>query len=529
MSESTTRNGTGGVHWEFSPDQQAARDALASGDHPIVNFRGGYGTGKSILGSSHVIETANEIPGGRSLVLGQDVRKAKSTTFHVLFERLPGADTSPNNNGDPENSPIVESYHSTDMRLTLTNGHAIQLGGGRNPAATAGAEYNTIWCDEVAHYSCDLDDLIEMLTTRQRTDEGPNTMVWTTTGNGFNQYWRVIKQRETAGGDPIKTNIADIVADTRDNPYLPNKEVIVQQYEGTAREEQALAGGFAASDNLVYRDFGEATHVVEDEAIDTRGLLRRLLIPSDAAVSRRRKSSVYGYAYSQTGGCVALEIIETTDGQYVVIDEFVDDDGTTHISDVCDWINEHRNGPVYTTPPTSDFDIKRLIKDTGNIVHATGEDTTRATPLVRREFELYPSQNGIGGNEDGTPRLTVSDACPATKRALLSHTSDDSTSKRKRTTHTLMCEALRAAAHRTHIEWDGSDDDDDDDSGALEWAEERYEHYAQIARTIGAVLVGLFCLSVGVWAMIYPSVGEIVALIYFAAVLLLMYRVDRMM
>lgn len=439
-----------GVHWEFSEDQQEALDRLEAAGHDIVDFRGGYGAGKSTVGSSATIKIANGVPNGRSLVLAQNKENGKTTTFNVLFERLPGEDTAPLAGGDPENSPLIAEYSKTDQVLTFTNGHSVQLGSARNWNTTAGAEYNFIWCDEVAHYSCNLDRLLEMLISRQRTEKGPNSMIWTTTADGYNQYWRIVKKREMPDGESYNTSIASVVADTRDNPLLPNKEKIVNQYEGTSREKEALEGGFAASEGRVYSRFVESSHVVGAGMIDGRWWLRRWLSLTSKPTAYRRKSSVYGYAYSATGGCVCIEIRETTSGQRVVMDEFVDEGDTSHVTDAADWIADRPYGDVYCAPKTSDFDIKTIDDTTYGETWATGEDTVRATPLVRRELELDPGNSGIGGHEDeGTPRLLLTDECDHTSRALLSHQSDDATGKNNRSTHTLCCEALKAAVHQT--------------------------------------------------------------------------------
>lgn len=447
---------TSGIHWEFYEAQKKALDALETQEYDIVDFRGGYGSGKSILGSSYIIKIANEVPGGRSLVLAQNKENGKTTTYNVLFDRLPGENTAPLSGGDPTNSPLIAEYSKSDQVVTFANGHSVQLGSARNWNTTAGAEYNNIWCDEVAHYSCNLDRLLEMLVSRQRTEQGPNTMLWTTTGDGFNQYWRIVKRGEMPDGEAYNTAIESIVADTRNNPFLPNKEKLVNQYEGTSREKEALMGGFSASEGRVYGRFLESTHVVGGDRIDRRGLIRRLvsrlLGHEQKPTAYRGGSSRYGYAFSGEGGCVCIELRKTTGGQLVVMDEFVDDNDTAHVSDVAEWIAERPRGHVYAAPQTSEYDIDIIEEVTGGDVHATGEDTARATPLIRREFEVDPSNAGVGGHEtEGTPQLIVTDECGHMSRALLSHSDDDATGKSTRSSHTLCCDALKAAVHKTPI------------------------------------------------------------------------------
>jgi len=175
------------LDWQWWSSQKETLDALHSGDYDLVTFRGGYGSGKTVLGARWILRTALQIPDGHSLVLAPDRQKGGPATYKGFFEQLPGEKTVPNEaDGDPENSPIVAGYHGTKHRLTLENSHIIQLGGADRWNRFAGSEFNAIWCDEVGHYeNTDLYDLHEMLITRQRTPEGPNVTLWTSTGNGY--------------------------------------------------------------------------------------------------------------------------------------------------------------------------------------------------------------------------------------------------------------------------------------------------------------------------------------------------------
>jgi len=276
----------GGQYWSA---QLETFDALESGTYDVVIFRAGYGGGKTLLGSDFVIGEAMQIPGGHSLVLAPDKTKGGPATYKGFFERLPGEKTVPNDaDGDPENSPIVAGYHGTKHRVTLINGHIIQLGGADIWSRFAGTEFNVIWCDEVAHYgTTDLYDLHEMLVTRQRTEQGPNVTLWTSTGNGFNQFYDITErqiQPDGKGGEeplPWAERMKVIVGDTRDNPFHNELDKMRAQFEGTEREKQALEGGFSAPKGLVYSSFTRRDHVVDEANVSE-------LIPNDA-------TPIYGY------------------------------------------------------------------------------------------------------------------------------------------------------------------------------------------------------------------------------------------
>lgn len=299
------------IDWQWWSAQTDAREALASGEYDIVDFRGGYGSGKSVLGSRWITETALEVPNSDNLIMAVNATEGKPTTYRVFFEELPGEDTDPFKGGDPENSPLVADYHGTDRRITLHNGAVLRLGGADKWNRFAGSEFNAIWCDEVAHYQCDLFDLNRMLVSRQRTDDGPNQTLWTTTGNGFNQYYDFAEKRLKPDGEPLETEIRTITADMRNNPFLPEDylEKMQRQFGGSAREEQGLSGGFAAEEGLVYDTFSRNTHVIKDGDPEPE----------------LTETHLYGYDYGYANPRVLLCVTKTPADQYYVHDMYYEE------------------------------------------------------------------------------------------------------------------------------------------------------------------------------------------------------------
>lgn len=259
------------LDWEFWDAQLDVIDAIYSGDYDVVCFRGGYGSGKTVLGARLVIEVALSITESHCLVMGQDFKKAGVTTYNVFFEQLPGENTVPDEGGDPENSPIIADYNRNDKRLTVINGSVIRLGSADKWNRYAGAEFNIVWKDEPAHYdNTDIYKLNEMIVSRQRTEEGPNVSLWTSTGNGFNDFYDFTERQVTNDGDPLPTRIKNVVADSRNNPFLPEKEKLTRQFADTVREDEALAGGFAAAEGLVYSTFSREHHIVPEATVSER-------------------------------------------------------------------------------------------------------------------------------------------------------------------------------------------------------------------------------------------------------------------
>ena len=142
-----------------------------------------------------------------------------------------------------------------------------------------------------------------------------------------------------------------MTASVLDNPYLTDgdKERFKRKYEGTAKEEQALHGGFAAATGLVYSEFTRDTHVIEHaDAVD------RL---EDTGGDRWR---IYGYDAGWRDPRVLLEIGRTDYGQLVVLDEF--HASGSHVEDAIEWLKraEKPKGRIFAEHEPAD--IKKFRK-----------------------------------------------------------------------------------------------------------------------------------------------------------------------
>jgi hypothetical protein len=423
------------IDWQWADYQRDVRDALEAGDHDLVVLRTGYGGGKSITGAQWVHRGALTDRGGegKSLVMAQDFAKGKSTTYTVFFDALPGDKTNPYDDGEPENSPIVDTWHSNDKRLTYITGHTTFLGGADKWSRFAGAEFCRIWCDEVGHYppTTDLYKLHEMLVTRQRTDVGPNTTLWTSTGNGFNQFYDITERQVDKDDEPLRwaDRMLVVEASTEDNPFLPDAalEKIKAQFAGTERETQGLHGGFAAAEGLVYSEFSRQTHV------RTEAELNELVDET--------RPPIYGYDAGWDHPRVFLEIRPTHYDQWAAVDCYFEtgsefehlcdpDDGTGWVYErdkdrgraYCEHEPEHiqklRRAGFGAVPAEKSLDegiphLRGLLKsDQGRPGLLVSENCTQ----LIQEFQSYKEEH-VGSSRD------VPDHCLDSARyALFSHT-----------------------------------------------------------------------------------------------------------
>lgn len=325
----------GTLTYDLWTAQRDCLDALIGGEADIVAFLGGYGSGKSIVGARWLIAQALAHPGSRFLAMGTDFAKARTTTYRVLFEQLPGDRTAKRTSSlnGPEQSPIVADYNKRDHRLTFTNDTEVVLGSADDWKRFAGAEFGGIWLDEPSHYQADLHDLLEMLGGRLRGVDGPKVQCWTLTGNGYNDAWEILAQRQDKTGDPIGLDIELNRASTLDNPYLDDGAVerFTRQYGDTAREGQALEGTFQAAQGLVYTSFSREDHVIP------HGEARERVVDD---------WRMYGYDDGWADPSVLLEIGKTDYGQLLVLDAFYET--KAHVTEVIEWLDDKSTtGPIY--------------------------------------------------------------------------------------------------------------------------------------------------------------------------------------
>ena len=378
----------------------AQREVLESlrGDADITGFLGGYGSGKTMLGERWILKQALDHPGSRFLTMGIDFTKARDTTFRVLFEQLPGDRTAvvTSSYNGPETSPVVADYNRQEHRLTLTNDSVIKLGSADRWNRYAGDAYGAVHLDEPSHYGEDLHDLLEMIGSRLRGEDGPQTQLWTLTGNGYNAAYEILERQEDTNGEPLGLNIDVIRANTLENPYLNDgaKERFKRQYAGGSREEQALFGGFAAAQGLVYSNFSRDTHVISH---------------SEATDRVKPDWRMYGYDAGWNDPRVLVEIGKTDYEQLVILDEFYQSE--SHVSDAISWLetNDKPTGTIHSEHEPADIDR----------FDAAGYSTERAEKSL--DAGIDEVRNRLEEDDDGRPGLLISEQCENTIREFLGY------------------------------------------------------------------------------------------------------------
>jgi len=402
MSNASKQVEIGGTYWQAQLD---TFEALDRGDLDLVVFRAGYAGGKTLLACDWIQQIAVTVPESDNLLLAPDYQKGGPATYKKFFERLPGERTVPDEGGDPENSPLILEYNRNERRVTYVNGSVVRLGSADKWNRYAGTEFNAIACDEPAHYdNTDLYDLVEMLTSRQRTQDGPNVMLWTSTGAGFNDFYDITELQVAADGEsdlPWADRMEVIVGDSRNNPFLPEdaREKLMRQFEGTGREQQALSGGFAAPTGLVYPDFSRERHVVDD------------------AIQERLDGEwrCYGYDHGWSDPRVVLEIGRTNYQQLVVLDEFYRE-GVEYEKAVS-WLRDGGK-PEGIVHSEHEPEHQEAFRRAGYRVEPATKDLDEGIPAVRDRVDWRD-------DPEDRPGLLVHERCTNTIREFLDYQEDE--------------------------------------------------------------------------------------------------------
>lgn len=318
------------LSFEFWEAQREALDAFMAAEYDITAFLGGFGSGKTTTGARLLITLAQQYPGSKHAAMAIDFQKGNETTFETLFRNLPGRRThilTSNFNG-PEQSPIVADYNRNDHRLIFTNDSIIRLASADHPQSVIGDEFMSIWLDEPSKYHPNrklYDIALDVVPSRLRAHEPQYGQFWSLTGNGYNAAYKILQERVNKNGEELGTKIFVKRASMLNNPYLSDtvKARHRRQYEGTAVADQALHGGFAAAEGLVY-DLSREAHIWPLDIHRDNGIDHIAIEYQGKTVPIDESYRVYGYDHGWHPDPRAMVEIGKTVGEHrlVVLDEF---------------------------------------------------------------------------------------------------------------------------------------------------------------------------------------------------------------
>jgi phage terminase large subunit-like protein len=246
----------------------------------------GRGWGKTFVGANVLAEWATQTRGDYAVIAPTfgDARKICTEGPSGLIAAL----------GDD-----LESYNKSDYVLYLRNGSRIVLASADAPDRLRGYNLSGAWCDELASYGIDQEDLWDKsLIPALRIGRRPR-MIITTTPRRSAIVLRNLLARWKAK-DPAVTVTTGSTFENRDNlsaAFLTEMEL---RYKGTTTGRQELDGEMLdeVEGALVTAKLIDATRILDGSLIPQ---LRRVVVGVDPSVTNTESSDACGIVVAGLG------------------------------------------------------------------------------------------------------------------------------------------------------------------------------------------------------------------------------------
>lgn len=220
-------------------------------DIKFIWYCGGFGSGKSFIGSHAVIRQAMMNLKGRSLIARQTMVDLKATTMKTFFEVL-----------DPR---LILKWNKTESLLTLINGHEIYFWGLDNIEKLKSLEIGMFWIDEVNEVA---ELTFNVLKGRLRNKHHKKRLgILTSNSEGKNWTYKqfVLGKGIRSQEDLEKYRI--IKAPSNENTNLPEDYLdVLNSYTGDLFERYVNAS-WNVFEGQIFPDFIREVHIIKPFAI----------------------------------------------------------------------------------------------------------------------------------------------------------------------------------------------------------------------------------------------------------------------
>jgi PBSX family phage terminase large subunit len=359
----------------------------------FIWYCGGFGSGKSYIGSQAVIRHAMQNPGGRSLIARQTLVDLKATTMKTFFEVL-----------DPR---LIKKWNKTENLLTFINGHEIYFWGLDDIEKLKSLEIGFFWIDEVNEVA---ENTFNVLKGRLRNKRHKKRLgILTSNSEGKNWTYKqfVLGKGIRTAKDLEKYWI--IKAPSNENTYLPEDYLeVLNSYTGDLFERYVKAS-WNVFEGQIFPDFHREIHVIKPFAIPETwrkigGIDHGERSPSTfvwAAISPSGNIFIYR-EYSLAGEGVDMHvknIKELNRGEkldYIVIDPSVKSVRGT---------SGRKIDTEYKEEWIKQFDQVMPLRYANNDVNA-------GIARLHKYFRIDPERIHPSTKKKGSPRLYYFDTCP---------------------------------------------------------------------------------------------------------------------
>ncbi len=217
-------------------------------------FCGGWGNGKTSGCCAEFFTLLMEFPQTNSICARKTRPELKSTTWDMLLNGDPGADTAWH--GIPKE--VIKVYNKSDLYLELSNGSKIWGLPLDDPKKLENYNLGLYWIDQAEEIE---EDLFLKFQGRLRQIKGPRMGLLSFNPNGHNWIWkRFIDPKRKASWQRLYKAVE---ATTFDNPNLPQD--YFDQFEGLPDHwlQRFVHGSHEVFLGQIFTDFNEEIHVVQ--------------------------------------------------------------------------------------------------------------------------------------------------------------------------------------------------------------------------------------------------------------------------
>jgi phage terminase large subunit len=217
----------------------------------FIWYCGGFGSGKSFIGSQATIRQAMMNPNGRTLVARQTMVDLKATTMKTFFEVI--------------DARLIAKWNKTESLLTLINGHEIYFWGLDNIEKLKSLEIGFFWIDEVNEVA---ELTFNVLKGRLRNKKHLYRK-GILTSNSEGKNW-TYKQFVLGKGIKTEQDLSKywvIKAPSNENTNLPEDYLdVLNSYTGDLFERYVNAS-WNVFEGQIFPDFHKEIHVIPPFAI----------------------------------------------------------------------------------------------------------------------------------------------------------------------------------------------------------------------------------------------------------------------
>jgi PBSX family phage terminase large subunit len=229
-------------------------DVLWNPEARFIWYCGGFGSGKTFIGSHVAVRLAMENPKGRGLIGRHTLVDLKATTMKTFFEVC--------------DQRLIWKWNKSENLLTLINGHEIYFWGLDDIEKLKSLEIGWFWFDEVDEVGV---EAFKVAQGRLRNKNQKKRVGFITSNSeGKNWTYKLFVKGVTGDGQLTEEELERyylIKAPSNENIHLPADYLeILNSYKGDLYERYVKAS-FNVFEGQIYPDFNAAFHVVRPFAI----------------------------------------------------------------------------------------------------------------------------------------------------------------------------------------------------------------------------------------------------------------------